>query len=105
MANKTKKGDTVVAICGKDKGKRGPISTVNTKKGTVIVDQVNIVKRHLKASQSNNGGIVDISAAMPISKVMLICPSCDKPTRVGFKYLQDGKKVRFCKKCTEVVDK
>jgi large subunit ribosomal protein L24 len=105
MANKTKKGDTVVAICGKDKGKRGQITTVNSKKSTVVVDQVNIVKRHLKANQASNGGIVEISAPMPTSKVMLVCPKCDKPTRVGFKHLEDGTKVRFCKKCSEVVDK
>lgn len=100
-----KKGDTVQVLSGKDKGKEGKILTALPKKGTVIVEGVNKVKRHTKPSQTNpNGGIITKEAAMNSSKVMLVCPACKKPTRIAHK-IENGKSVRVCKKCGEVIDK
>ena len=92
-----KKGDTVQVLSGKDKGKEGKILTALPKKGKVIVEGVNKVKRHTKPSQTNpQGGIVTKEAAIASCKVMLVCPSCKKPTRIAHKEV-DGKKVRIAK--------
>jgi len=100
-----KKGDTVVVLSGKDKGKEGQVLTALPKKGRVIVSGVNKVKRHSKPSQANpNGGIVTKEAGINSSKVMLVCPKCKKPTRIAHK-IEDGKSKRVCKKCGEVIDK
>lgn len=99
-----KKGDTVVVLSGKDKGKQGKILTAMPKKGKVIVEGVNKVKRHSKPSQTApQGGILVKEAPMHACKVMLVCPACQKATRVGHKE-QNGKNVRVCKKCGEVID-
>jgi large subunit ribosomal protein L24 len=94
-----KKGDTVKILYGKDRGRRGPVVAVDPKKERVIVEGLNLYKRHLKGDgRTRTSEIVTIEKPFPISKVMLICPSCDKPTRVGIK--QEGdKKIRICKKC------
>jgi large subunit ribosomal protein L24 len=94
-----KKGDTVKILYGKERGRRGPVVAVDPKKERVIVEGLNLYKRHLKGDgRTRTSEIVTIEKPFPISKVMLVCPSCDKPTRVGIK--QEGdKKVRFCKKC------
>lgn len=100
-----KKGDTVQVLSGKDKGKEGKILTALPKKGKVIVEGVNKVKRHNKPSQSNpRGGIVTKEAAISSSKVMVVCPKCKKPTRIAHK-VENGKSVRVCKHCGEVLDK
>ena len=99
-----KKGDTVVVLSGKDKGKQGEILQALPKKGKVLVKDINKVKRHTKPSQkAPQGGIITKEAPLHVSKVQLVCPSCKKPTRVGHK-VQDGKSVRVCKKCGEVID-
>ena len=100
-----KKGDTVVVIAGKDKGKQGKILQAMPAKDKVVVEGVNKVKRHTKPSQSNpQGGIIVKEAPMNVAKVMLVCPACDKATRIAKKEV-NGKFVRACKKCGEIVDK
>ena len=98
-----KTGDTVVVISGKDKGKQGKVKAAMPKEGRVVVEGVNMIKRHTKPSQANpKGGIIEKEAAIDASNVMLICPSCGKPTRVGHKSGElNGKKtaIRVCKKC------
>ena len=99
-----KKGDTVVVLSGKDKGKQGKIITAMPSKGQVVVEDVNKVKRHTKPSmKAPQGGILDKEMPLNACKVMLICPACNKATRIGHKQV-DGKNVRVCKKCGEVVD-
>jgi len=101
-----KKGDTVLVIAGKDNGKKGKIVQVLPKENRVVVEGVNVVKRHTRPSQKlPQGGIVEKEAPIHASNVMVICPSCGKPTRVGKKFLADGSKIRVCKKCGESLDK
>lgn len=100
-----KKGDTVLVLSGKDKGKEGKVIEALPKKAKVVVEGVNKVKRHTKPSQSNpQGGIITKEAAMSSSKVMLVCPACKKATRIK-KNEAAGSFVRVCKKCGEVIDK
>ncbi|NCB63315.1 MAG: 50S ribosomal protein L24 [Clostridia bacterium] len=95
-----RKDDTVVVLSGKDKGKRGKILSVEPKEGKVVVEKVNMVSRHTKPrKQGEEGGILRKEAHLYASKVMRVCPKCDKPTRPAMKILADGKKVRVCKKC------
>ena len=76
-----------------------------TVKDKVIVERVNMIKKHMKPNQQyKQGGIIEMEASMDASKVMLVCPKCDKPTRIGNKELEDGRKLRVCKKCKEVMD-
>lgn len=96
---KIKKGDKIRVITGKDKGREGVIERVYRKSKKVLVQGINLFKRHLKKSeQAPQGGIVNIPRPILISKVMLVCPKCGKTTRVGFK-LEKNKKFRICKKC------
>ncbi len=97
-----KKNDTVMVISGKDKGKIGEVLAVMPKNGKVIVRDVNIVSKHEKPSKSNmQGGIIKTEAPIYSSKVMLYCKKCKSVTRIANKILEDGTKVRFCKKCNE----
>jgi large subunit ribosomal protein L24 len=101
-----RRDDLVQVISGKDKGKRGKVLKVIPKENKVIVQGVNMVKRHQRPiPQLREGGIIEREAPIYACKVMIVCPSCDKPTRVGVKFLEDGTKVRFCKKCGEIIDK
>ncbi len=105
MAAKIKKGDTVLVISGKDKGKKGKVLRVIPKEGKVIVEGVNMIKRHQRPNpRMREGGIVEKEAPIYACKVMLVCPNCGQSTRVGFKVV-DEKKVRYCKKCGEIIDK
>lgn len=104
MAAKIKKGDTVVVTAGRDKGKQGEVTQVLPKEGRLFVQGCNMVKRHTKPTQTNAGGIVDKEAAIAVSNVSLIDPKDGKATRVGFKTLEDGKKVRFAKRSGDVID-
>ncbi len=105
MAAKIKKGDLVEVISGKDKGKRGKVLRVMPKEGKVIVEGVNMIKRHQRPNpRMKEGGIIEKEGPVYASKVMLVCPNCGQRTRVGFKVV-DGKKVRYCKKCGEIIDK
>ena len=103
-----KKGDTVEVIAGKDLGSRGEVVGVLVKNNRVIVSGVNRGKKHEKAKQVGNqqvpAQIVEFDAPLHLSNVMVVCPSCDKRVRVGFRYLDDGRKVRFCKQCDANID-
>jgi large subunit ribosomal protein L24 len=102
-----KKNDMVLVIKGKDRGKRGKVLRVNVKRERAIVEKVNMVKRHTRANPQKNikGGIVEHEAALSVSNLMVVCPECGEPTRVGHIFLDDGKKVRVCKKCQGVLDR
>ncbi|MFH1727874.1 MAG: 50S ribosomal protein L24 [Pseudomonadota bacterium] len=103
---KIHKNDIVKILAGKDKGKQGKVKIVVPKAKSLVVEKVNIVKRHVKQSEKNpQGGIIEKEAPIHISNVMLICGSCNKPTRVGYKTLDTGKKVRICKKCNNSLSK
>lgn len=100
-----KKGDTVLIITGKDAGHKGKVLSVLPKEQRVIVEKANIVKRHTRPTRSMpQGGIVEKEAPIHSSNVMLYCSKCSNPTRVGKKVLADGKRVRVCKRCGEVLD-
>ena len=100
-----KKGDKVIVITGKDKGKTGEITKVFVKENKVLVSGVNMAKRHTKPSQENAGGIVSKEMPIHISNVAYVDPKTSKPTRLGVKVEKDGRKVRVAKKSGEVVDK
>jgi large subunit ribosomal protein L24 len=102
-----RKNDTVVVTTGKDSGKRGRVLKVLPVKNRLIVEGVNIIKRHTRPNPQRNikGGIVTREASLHASNVQLVCPECGKTTRVGHKIVGDGRKVRICRKCEEVVDK
>lgn len=105
MGLSIKKEDTVLVIRGKEKGKKGRVITVIPKKDKVIIEKVNLIKRHMKPSKKySQGGIIEKEGSLPISNVMLICPRCNKSTRIANIDLENGKKVRGCKKCKEVID-
>ncbi|RED53721.1 50S ribosomal protein L24 [Aestuariispira insulae] len=104
MAAKVKKGDKVVVLAGRDKGKEGEVLSVIPAENKVVVSGVNVVKRHTRPSQTNAGGIVSKEAAIDASNVALVDPKDGKATKVGFKVLEDGKKVRFAKRSGEVID-
>lgn len=105
MHTSIKKSDKVIVRTGKDKGKIGSVLKVDFERGRVLVEKVNMVKRHARPSaKSAQGGIVEKEAFLHISNVMLVCGKCTEPTRVGKKILEDGSKVRICRKCGESVD-
>jgi len=100
-----RKGDQVAVLAGRDKGKRGEVLRVIPSDSRVVVQGVNVVKRHRKPTQMSAGGIEEIEAPIHVSNVAHIDPDSDKPTRVGFKALEDGKKVRFSKRSGDVLDR
>lgn len=102
---KLKKGDTVMIIAGRERGKTGKILSLNLTDGKLTVEKLNIIKRHTKPSQRNRqGGILEREAPLDLSNVMLYCGNCQKPVRVGIKLLEDGRRARICKKCKEVIE-
>ncbi len=104
MASKIKKGDRVVVLSGRNKDKTGEVLKVLLQEDRVIVQGVNVVKRHTRPSQMSGGGIVEKEAPIHISNLAIEDPTDGKPTRVGFKFLDDGRKVRFAKRSGEVID-
>ncbi|NLJ98453.1 MAG: 50S ribosomal protein L24 [Tissierellia bacterium] len=101
-----KNGDTVIVISGKDKGKKGKVLKVNPKENKVIVEGINMLTKHMKAQgPGQEGGIISQEGAINASKVMYYCEKDETGVRVGSKFLEDGSKVRVCKKCGEVLDK
>jgi large subunit ribosomal protein L24 len=100
---KIKKKDLVIVISGDDKGKKGEVIKVFPEEDKVLVSKVNIVKKHMRPTQTTPGGIREIEKPIHISKIKLICPKCNQPTRVGFTFLSSGEKVRYCKKCKEMI--
>lgn len=100
-----KKNDTILIISGDEKNKRGRVLDVSPKKGKILVEKINIIKRHMKPSKKHTqGGIIEKEAPLHRSNMMLVCPKCNKATRIGYKILESGAKVRVCKKCREVLD-
>jgi large subunit ribosomal protein L24 len=101
-----KKDDMVMVIAGKDKGKSGKVVRIFSDSGKVVVEGINMIKRHTRPNRLNSeGGIVEKEAPLNGSNVLLLCSACNKPARTGKRTLEDGSKVRFCKKCNEIVDK
>jgi large subunit ribosomal protein L24 len=100
-----KKDDKVKVIAGKDKGKIGKVLKVNKKDGRLLIEKVNMIKRHVRPNaQNRQGGIVETEAPVHWSNVMIMCGKCVTPSRIKIKVLDDGKKVRTCQKCDELID-
>jgi large subunit ribosomal protein L24 len=105
MAAKVRKNDTVQVLAGRDRGKQGKVTRVLTKEDRAVVEGINIRKRHTKPrTQTEQGGIVEFPAPLHVSNLGVVCPKCGKATRVGFRTLEDGTKVRVCKRDGEVID-
>tara|TARA_B100000700_G_scaffold306158_1_gene381041 strand:+ start:390 stop:707 length:318 start_codon:yes stop_codon:yes gene_type:complete len=104
MSSKIRKGDNVMVITGKDKGKTGEVLNVLPTKQRVLVRGVNIVKRHTKPSQTVPGGIIERESSVHLSNVALVDPTLNKATKIGFRILEDGRKVRFSKSSNEILD-
>ncbi len=101
---KVKKGDLVEVRTGKDKGKKGKVLKIYTKSSRVLVQGVNIVKKHMKQrSQDVPGGVVELEAGIHVSNVLPICSKCGHGVKTGYKILEDGSKIRICRKCKETV--
>lgn len=101
-----KKGDRVEVITGKESGKQGKVLQVLSSEQRILVEKLNMIKKHQKPNQNNKqGGIVDKEAPIHVSNVMLVCGHCNKMTRTGTKVLENKKKLRICKKCGESIDK
>jgi large subunit ribosomal protein L24 len=102
---KIHKDDTVLVIAGKDKGKKGKVRFAYPREQKIIVEGINFIKKHSKAKgATKQAGIIDLEAPMNVSNVMLICAKCNKPARVGYKKLETGRLVRYCRTCDEVVE-
>ncbi len=104
MAAKIKKGDRVVVLAGRDKGRRGEVASVNPTQGRAIVTGVNLVKRHTRETPQTKGGIISKEAPIDLSNLAIADPKDGKPTRVGFKILDDGRKVRVAKRSGDLID-
>jgi large subunit ribosomal protein L24 len=101
-----RKGDTVMVVAGKERGKKGKVLRVIPEKGRVVVERLNLVKKHQKPTQKvRQGGIIEREGSIHLSNVMLVDPASDKPTRVGMKALSDGKKVRVARRSGEMLDR
>ncbi len=101
-----KKNDLVMVIAGKERGKSGRVLRILPEKERVIVEKINFVKRHTRPhGRQRQGGILEKEAPLHISNVMLLCEKCNKPVRIGHRMIEEGKKVRFCRKCGELFDK
>ncbi len=100
-----RKNDNVLVIAGKDKGKKGKVRFAYPKDERIIVEGINFIKRHARATgRVRQAGIIEREAPIHVSDVMLLCSRCNQPTRVGFRFLDDGRKVRVCRSCHEVID-
>ena len=100
-----RKNDTVLVIAGKDRGKKGKVRKALPREDKLVVEGVNMIKRHSKASgAARQAGIIELEAPLNASNVMLVCNKCNKPARVGFSFLSDGRKARICRSCHEVID-
>jgi large subunit ribosomal protein L24 len=107
LATPIRRNDTVVVTTGKDRGKRGRVLKIVPDRNRLVVEGVNFIKRHTKPNPQRQikGGVVEREASLHASNVQLVCPECGKPTRLGRRILEDGRKVRICRKCEGVVDK
>lgn len=105
MASKIKRNDQVQVLTGRDRGRRGEVRQVLGSEGRAVVTGINMIKKHQRSlGPQQPGGIIDREAPIQISNLAVVCRSCDAATRVGFRILEDGRKVRFCKKCNEAID-
>jgi large subunit ribosomal protein L24 len=106
---KIHKGDQVKVVTGKESGKTGKVLRVDTESHRVVIERLNMVKKHTKPNPKKNpqGGVIEREAAIDVSNVMLVCPACGQPTRVGFRLLEDGGKIRTCRRanCGKDIDK
>ncbi|HEY3065262.1 MAG TPA: 50S ribosomal protein L24 [Methylomirabilota bacterium] len=101
-----RRGDTVGVIAGRERGKRGKVLRVIPEAGRVLVEHVNMIKKHQRPTQKlRQGGIIEREGAFALSNVLLVCSRCNKPSRTGIKILANGRKLRTCKRCGEPVDK
>ena len=100
---KIRTGDTVLVTSGRNKGQQGKVRRNLIESDRVVIEGVNIVKKHIKRGRARQAGIVEVEAALHVSNVMLICPSCKQPTRVGVRKDDDGKNARYCKKCDKPI--
>jgi len=102
---KIRKNDTVLVIAGKDKGKKGKVRFAYPKKERILIEGINFIKKHSKAKgQMKQAGIIDLEAPINVSNVMLFCDKCNHSVRIGHRFLEDGRKVRICRSCREVID-
>ncbi|RJQ52884.1 MAG: 50S ribosomal protein L24 [Nitrospiraceae bacterium] len=100
-----KKNDTVLVMTGDEKGKKGRVIAVQGDGGKLLVERLNMIKKHMKPNKKyTQGGIIEKEAPLHRSNVMLLCPKCDKPTRIGHTVLENGRKIRTCRKCREVIE-
>ncbi|MCK9273724.1 MAG: 50S ribosomal protein L24 [Syntrophales bacterium] len=99
-----KKGDTVKIIAGKEKGKTGKVLSVLKDKERVVVEKVNLLKKHQRPDAKGKGGILEKEGSIHVSNVMVVCSKCEEAVKIGHKVLEDNKKVRLCKKCNEILD-
>jgi large subunit ribosomal protein L24 len=101
-----RRGDTVAVIAGRERGKRGKVLRVLPDEGRVLVEKVNMIKKHQRPTQKlRQGGIIEREGFLALSNVLLVCGRCDRPSRAGTKILGDGRKVRICRRCGESIDK
>ena len=99
-----RKGDMVKIIAGKDKGKSGKVLEVNRGTGRILIEKLNIMKRHMKPSQKNRqGGVIEREGPIQVSNVKVVCENCGLPSRVGMRHLEGGDKMRYCKKCGDIM--
>ena len=102
---KIRKGDIVLVIAGKDRGKKGKVRFAYPKDERLLIEGINIRKRHARArGTTRQAGIIELETPIHVSNVMLVCSKCNHPTRIGFRFLGDGRKVRLCRSCNEVID-
>lgn len=104
LETRLKKGDMVQVIAGKEKGKTGKILRIISKKSRVTVEKLNLIKKHQKPDAKGKGGILQKEGSMHVSNLMYLCGKCNHAVKIGYRVLEDGKKVRTCKKCNELLD-
>jgi large subunit ribosomal protein L24 len=100
---KIRTGDTVLVVAGRNKGQQGKVRRNLIDRDRVVIEGVNIVKKHIKRGRARQAGIVEVEAPLHVSNVMLVCPNCKQPTRVGVRLGSDGKNARYCKKCDALI--
>jgi len=106
MGAHVRRGDTVAVMAGKERGKRGKVLRVFRDTGRVLVEKINMIKRHQRPTQKlRQGGIIERENPLALSNVLVVCGRCDRPVRTGIKVLADGRKLRVCRRCGEAVDK
>lgn len=104
--NAIRKGDLIQVMAGKERGKQGKVLRVDRGSNRLYIEKLNLIKKHSRPTQANpKGGVIEREGSIHPSSVQLVCANCRKPTRIGIKVLSDGKKLRECRKCREVMDK